>query len=94
MVMFFDFYISRSLVYFFWNSGSAPIGTEAELEEETEACENSAVDKVLQKPEIQNNEEQNPACALPMTPLRISRFNFWTFCWLMKFTFKLFYLKW
>ncbi|KAK4587398.1 hypothetical protein RGQ29_024201 [Quercus rubra] len=53
--------------------GSAPIGTEAELEEETEACENSAVDKVLQKPEIQNNEEQNPACALPMTPLRISR---------------------
>nr|POF14574.1 protein tesmin/tso1-like cxc 2 [Quercus suber] len=53
--------------------GSAPIGTEAELEEETEACENSAVDKVLQKPEIQNNEEQHPACALPMTPLRISR---------------------
>lgn len=48
-------------------------GAEVEQEEETEACENSAVDKALQKSEIQNNEEQNPASALPTTPLRLSR---------------------
>lgn len=53
--------------------GSAPLGTEAEQEEETEACENSTVEKALQKSEIQNNEEQNPSSALAITPLRLSR---------------------
>uniref|UniRef100_A0A2N9F508 CRC domain-containing protein n=1 Tax=Fagus sylvatica TaxID=28930 RepID=A0A2N9F508_FAGSY len=53
--------------------GSAPLGTEAEQEEETEACENSTVDKALQKSDIQNNEEQNPSSALAITPLRLSR---------------------
>jgi hypothetical protein len=75
--------MSTSLVFFlflfFWNSGSTPIGAEIEQEEETEACENSVVDKALKKSEIQNNEEQNPASALPTTPLRLSRFNLWTF---------------
>ncbi len=62
--------------FFIWNSGSAPLGTEAEQEEETEACENSTVEKALQKSEIQNNEEQNPSSALAITPLRLSRFDF------------------
>ncbi|XP_040985882.1 protein tesmin/TSO1-like CXC 3 isoform X1 [Juglans microcarpa x Juglans regia] len=50
--------------------GCAPIGTEADIEEETDACE---MEKAIQKSDIQNNEEQNPATTLPTTPLRLSR---------------------
>ncbi|XP_057992496.1 protein tesmin/TSO1-like CXC 2 isoform X2 [Hevea brasiliensis] len=55
--------------------GSAPaeIEAEAETEDETEGHEKSGVDKISQKTEIQNNEEQNPNSALPMTPLAFCR---------------------
>lgn len=32
------------------------------------------MDKGLQGPEIQNNEEQNPGSAIPSTPLQLSRY--------------------
>ncbi|KAG6732840.1 hypothetical protein I3842_01G197200 [Carya illinoinensis] len=50
--------------------GCAPIVTETDIEEETDACE---MEKAIQKSDIQNNEEQNPATTLPTTPLRLSR---------------------
>ncbi|KAK3190114.1 hypothetical protein Dsin_029675 [Dipteronia sinensis] len=54
--------------------GSAIIETEAEQEEEeSEMCEKSGVDPILQRTEISNNEEQNPGSALPTTPLQFSR---------------------
>ncbi|KGN56953.1 protein tesmin/TSO1-like CXC 2 [Cucumis sativus] len=54
--------------------GSSILGLEAELEEEeTEANHKSMMDKGLQGPEIQNNEEQNPGSAIPSTPLQLSR---------------------
>ncbi|KAK2647077.1 hypothetical protein Ddye_022272 [Dipteronia dyeriana] len=55
--------------------GSATIDTEAEHEEEeeSETCEKSGVDPILQRTEISNNEEQNPGSALPTTPLQFSR---------------------
>ncbi|KAF2290145.1 hypothetical protein GH714_003715 [Hevea brasiliensis] len=49
--------------------GSAPTEKEAEPEDET-GGENSII---LQKTEMQNNEEQNPNSALPMTPLALCR---------------------
>ncbi|EEF45252.1 tso1, putative [Ricinus communis] len=53
--------------------GSAPSETEAEPEEETEGDENNGADKVAQNIEIENNEEQIPNSALPMTPLPLCR---------------------
>ncbi|CAK7327104.1 unnamed protein product [Dovyalis caffra] len=53
--------------------GSASMEMEDEPEDETEASEKSGVDKLLQKSEIQNNDEQNPNSALPTTPLRFCR---------------------
>ncbi|KAL0548224.1 hypothetical protein IC582_012672 [Cucumis melo] len=54
--------------------GSSILGLEAELEEEeTETNPKSVMDKGLQGPEIQNNEEQNPGSAIPSTPLQLSR---------------------
>ncbi|RVX21662.1 CRC domain-containing protein TSO1 [Vitis vinifera] len=52
--------------------GSALIGMEAELEEETETLEKSVVDKNLQKSIVQNDEEYLDS-ALPVTPLRTCR---------------------
>ncbi|KAG7992012.1 hypothetical protein I3843_02G106800 [Carya illinoinensis] len=52
---------------------AAPMGIEADQEEETDACENSVMDKDLQKSDNQNSEEQNPTSTLPTTPLRLSR---------------------
>ena len=49
---------------------------EDEPEDETEASVKNGVDKILQKTEIQNNDEQNPNSALPTTPLRFYRFTF------------------
>lgn len=57
-------------------SGSAPTETEAEPEDEAVGGENSRVDRISQKNEIQNNKEQNPNSALPMTPLALCRFLF------------------
>lgn len=56
------------------SSGSALVGMETELEEETETLEKSVVDKNLQKSIIQNDEEYLD-CAVPVTPLRICRFE-------------------
>ncbi|XP_022955434.1 protein tesmin/TSO1-like CXC 2 [Cucurbita moschata] len=54
--------------------GSSLLGLETELEEEeTEANQMSVMDKALQGPEIQNNEEQNPGSAIPSTPLQLPR---------------------
>ncbi|KDP40217.1 hypothetical protein JCGZ_02215 [Jatropha curcas] len=53
--------------------GSAPMETEAEPEDETDGDEKNGVDRISQKTEIQNNEEQNPNSALPMTPLPLCR---------------------
>ncbi|KAJ1384364.1 Tesmin/TSO1-like CXC domain [Sesbania bispinosa] len=52
--------------------GSAPIGIEAEPEEETEASDKGVAEKALQKTEIQNTEER-PESAVVSTPLRLSR---------------------
>ncbi|KAJ6721503.1 PROTEIN TESMIN/TSO1-LIKE CXC 2 [Salix viminalis] len=57
----------------FLNSGSASMEMEDEPEDETEASVKNGVDKILQKTEIQNNDEQNPNSALPTTPLRFYR---------------------
>lgn len=43
-------------------------------EEETDPSEKNAMDKNFEKPDILNNEEQNPASALPTTPLQLCRF--------------------
>lgn len=57
-----------------------PVGTEAELEEETEACSDKAVvEKSLQKTENQNVEEPADS-AVVSTPLRLSRFDMLFFC--------------
>ncbi|TXG72106.1 hypothetical protein EZV62_000685 [Acer yangbiense] len=54
--------------------GSAIIETDAEQEEEeSETCEKSGVDPILQRTEISNNEEQNQGSAHPTTPLQFSR---------------------
>ncbi|KAG8636735.1 hypothetical protein MANES_15G031500v8 [Manihot esculenta] len=53
--------------------GSAPTETETEPEDDTERCENNGVDKISEKTEIQNKEEQHPNSALPITPLAICR---------------------
>lgn len=54
--------------------GSSLIGIEAEPdEEETEKFEKNVLDKSTQKPQIRNNEEQNPDSTLPATPLHLSR---------------------
>ncbi|XP_022138009.1 protein tesmin/TSO1-like CXC 2 [Momordica charantia] len=54
--------------------GSSLLGIETEQEEEeTESNQKSVVDKALQGPEIQNNEEQNPGSAIPSTPLQLCR---------------------
>ena len=47
------------------------MGMEAELEEE----ETEVVDKNLQKSIIMQNDEEYLGSALPVTPLRICRFN-------------------
>jgi hypothetical protein len=60
----------------FPNSGAASMEMEDEPEDETEASVKNGVDKILQKTEIQNNDEQNPNSALPTTPLRFCRFTF------------------
>ncbi|KAJ6898746.1 protein tesmin/TSO1-like CXC 2 [Populus alba x Populus x berolinensis] len=57
----------------FPNSGAASMEMEDEPEDETEASVKNGVDKILQKTEIQNNDEQNPNSALPTTPLRFYR---------------------
>ncbi|KAG6735240.1 hypothetical protein POTOM_062219 [Populus tomentosa] len=59
----------------FPNSGAASMEMEDEPEDETEASVKNGVDKILQKTEIQNNDEQNPNSALPTTPLRFYRFT-------------------
>ncbi|XP_057960299.1 protein tesmin/TSO1-like CXC 3 isoform X2 [Malania oleifera] len=53
--------------------GSTPLGMEAEPPEETETSEKSATDQHLERTVIQNDEEQNPHSALPITPLQLSR---------------------
>ncbi|KAI4345677.1 hypothetical protein L6164_012777 [Bauhinia variegata] len=52
--------------------GSAPVGTEAEREEETEASEKGLMEKASRKAVSQNNED-HPDSALPTTPLRLTR---------------------
>ncbi|KAF7806886.1 protein tesmin/TSO1-like CXC 2 [Senna tora] len=52
--------------------GSAPIGIEAEPEEEKESSEKAVVEKTVQKPEIQNTED-HPDSSLATTPLRLCR---------------------
>ena len=59
----------------FPNLGSASVEMEDEPEDETEASEKNGVDKTLQKTEIQNNDEQHPHSAPPITPLRFCRFT-------------------
>ena len=49
---------------------------EDEPEDETEASVKNGVDNILQKTEIQNNDEQNPNSALPTTQLRFCRYTF------------------
>lgn len=75
MPIMFDLCLSMSLNFPFSYAGSAPTGTEAEQEEETDACD-SGLDTALQKSDLQNNEEENPASALPKTPLQLGRFSF------------------
>lgn len=53
--------------------GSAIAETEGEPGDETEMCENNGLEKALQKPEILNDEEQNPVHTLPTTPLQLCR---------------------
>ncbi|KAK8365273.1 hypothetical protein V6Z12_A02G041700 [Gossypium hirsutum] len=54
--------------------GSAIMETDGEPgEEETDPSEKNALDKNFEKPDILNNEEQNPASALPTTPLQLCR---------------------
>ncbi|KAF9677624.1 hypothetical protein SADUNF_Sadunf08G0127000 [Salix dunnii] len=50
--------------------GSASMEMEDEPQDETEASEKNGVYKTLQKNEIQNNDEQHPHSAPPITPLR------------------------
>ncbi|XP_011030649.1 PREDICTED: protein tesmin/TSO1-like CXC 2 isoform X2 [Populus euphratica] len=53
--------------------GAASMEMEDEPEDETDASVKNGVDKILQKTELQNNDEQNPNSALPTTPLRFCR---------------------
>ncbi|XAR49072.1 hypothetical protein NMG60_11032118 [Bertholletia excelsa] len=53
--------------------GLALVGAETEMEEETDTCEKSVVDKSLQEDVIQKRADQNPDCILPATPLQSER---------------------
>lgn len=61
------------------DSGSSLIGMDAELEEEeVDECENSMVDRALQKPVVQNEAEAIVDSAPLATPLPFGRYNLWT----------------
>lgn len=52
---------------------SAPEAEPDDEEQESETGEKSALDQHLQKVIVQNEEEQSPDSAVPMTPIQISR---------------------
>jgi hypothetical protein len=60
-------------------SGSASIGIEGEIEEETETSDKGVEEKAIQKTEIQNIEDHQES-SLVSTPLQLSRFDTLTFC--------------
>jgi hypothetical protein len=60
-------------------SGSASIGIEGEIEEETETSDKGVEEKAIQKTEIQNIEDHQES-SMVSTPLQLSRFGMPTFC--------------
>lgn len=63
-----------TLEFFRLHIGSVLIGAETEAGEEMETCDKSAIDNSLQKTEVVDREDQNPASAVPTTPLQFRRY--------------------